>query len=221
MRSIGHLPKMIWKSTMASTARLCPSLPTTRIMPGWAIATSKSVIPPSTSAARSSAPTCSAPASRAASAVDAAAERVDLMTPIVKGWSTELANEICSLGIQVHGGMGFIGGTAVERMFRDARINSIGGGATEVMLEEVAKRLEDHYADMLDLEFTVEDGELFMLQTRRGKRTAAAAVKVSSPGAYKYATPAPGTRTVGGNIPQPAGEPHRPRPRTGAPGGAD
>jgi len=43
----------------------------------------------------------------------------------------------------------------------------------------IAARLEEHYADMLDLEFTVEDGELFMLQTRRGKRTAAAAVKIA------------------------------------------
>jgi acyl-CoA dehydrogenase len=34
-----------------------------------------------------------------------------------------------------------VAGTAVERMYRDVRINSIGGGATEVMLEEVAKRL--------------------------------------------------------------------------------
>jgi len=46
-------------------------------------------------------------------------------------------------------------------------------------LHEIAGRLEEHYADMLDLEFTVEDGELFMLQTRRGKRTAAAAVKIA------------------------------------------
>ncbi len=46
-------------------------------------------------------------------------------------------------------------------------------------LNEIAARLEEHYADMLDLEFTVEDSELFMLQTRRGKRTAAAAVKIA------------------------------------------
>lgn len=46
-------------------------------------------------------------------------------------------------------------------------------------LLDVAAKLEDHYADMLDLEFTIEDGELFMLQTRRGKRTGAAAVKIA------------------------------------------
>ncbi len=42
--------------------------------------------------------------------------------------------------VQFHGGMGYMTETAVERMSRDVRIHSIGGGATEVMLEEVAKR---------------------------------------------------------------------------------
>ena len=44
---------------------------------------------------------------------------------------------------------------------------------------EVARRLETHYRDMQDLEFTVEQGKLWMLQTRTGKRTAAAAVKIA------------------------------------------
>ncbi|MEJ2678705.1 MAG: pyruvate, phosphate dikinase [Gemmatimonadota bacterium] len=46
-------------------------------------------------------------------------------------------------------------------------------------LLEVQQRLETHYADMQDLEFTVERGRLFLLQTRRGKRTMAAAVKIA------------------------------------------
>ena len=45
--------------------------------------------------------------------------------------------------------------------------------------EDVSKILEKHYKDMQDMEFTVEDGRLFMLQTRNGKRTAEAAVKVA------------------------------------------
>lgn len=45
--------------------------------------------------------------------------------------------------------------------------------------DEVAHILENHYKDMQDMEFTVEDGKLFMLQTRSGKRTAAAAIKVA------------------------------------------
>ena len=44
---------------------------------------------------------------------------------------------------------------------------------------EVADRLEKHYKDMQDMEFTIEEGKLFMLQTRNGKRTAAAALKIA------------------------------------------
>ena len=44
---------------------------------------------------------------------------------------------------------------------------------------EVCKTLENHYRDMQDMEFTVEDGKLYMLQTRNGKRTAAAALKIA------------------------------------------
>jgi len=46
-------------------------------------------------------------------------------------------------------------------------------------LRDVANTLEQHYKDMQDLEFTVEDGRLYMLQTRNGKRTAAAALKIA------------------------------------------
>ncbi|MFN7054557.1 pyruvate, phosphate dikinase [Hyphomonas sp.] len=46
-------------------------------------------------------------------------------------------------------------------------------------LREVAAKLESHYKDMQDIEFTVEDGKLYMLQTRSGKRTAGAAVKIA------------------------------------------
>lgn len=46
-------------------------------------------------------------------------------------------------------------------------------------LEETAVRLETHYKDMQDIEFTIQEGELFLLQTRTGKRTAAAAIKVA------------------------------------------
>ena len=43
----------------------------------------------------------------------------------------------------------------------------------------IANRLENHYRDMQDMEFTIENGKLYMLQTRNGKRTAAAALKVA------------------------------------------
>lgn len=59
----------------------------------------------------------------------------------VKALVGELVNSILYDCVQFHGGMGYISETAVERLYRDVRIHSIGGGATEVMLEEIAKRL--------------------------------------------------------------------------------
>ena len=59
----------------------------------------------------------------------------------VKALVGELVNEVLYDCVQFHGGMGFIAETVVERLYRDARVQSIGGGATEVMLDEVAKRM--------------------------------------------------------------------------------
>jgi acyl-CoA dehydrogenase len=59
----------------------------------------------------------------------------------VKAYVGEMVNRVLYDCVQFHGGMGFIAETAVERLYRDVRIASIGGGATEVMLDEVAKRL--------------------------------------------------------------------------------
>ena len=60
---------------------------------------------------------------------------------MVKAYCGELVNEVMYDCLQFHGGFGFIKESAIERMYRDARVQAIGGGATEVMLEEVAKRL--------------------------------------------------------------------------------
>ena len=46
-------------------------------------------------------------------------------------------------------------------------------------LVDTLERLEEHYRDMQDIEFTVEDGTLFLLQTRTGKRTAQAALRIA------------------------------------------
>ena len=51
--------------------------------------------------------------------------------------------------------------------------------AVYAQFADIVSRLENHYADMQDMEFTIEDGKLFMLQTRNGKRTAAAAFKIA------------------------------------------
>lgn len=59
---------------------------------------------------------------------------------MLKALTGELAGEVVQTCQQFHGGMGYIRETAIERLWRDARVLAIGGGATEVMLEEVAKR---------------------------------------------------------------------------------
>ncbi len=61
---------------------------------------------------------------------------------MVKAYCGELVNEVMHACLQFHGGMGFMRESTIERMARDARVQAIGGGATEVMLEEVAKRLK-------------------------------------------------------------------------------
>lgn len=60
---------------------------------------------------------------------------------MVKAYCGELVNEVMYDCLQFHGGSGYMRESAIERMTRDARIQAIGGGATEVMLEEIAKRL--------------------------------------------------------------------------------
>lgn len=59
---------------------------------------------------------------------------------MLKALTGELVNEVVSTCQQFHGGMGYMRETAIERLWRDARILAIGGGATEVMLDEAAKR---------------------------------------------------------------------------------
>ncbi len=59
---------------------------------------------------------------------------------MLKALTGELVNEVVQGCQQFHGGMGYMRGTAIERLWRDARILAIGGGATEVMLDEAAKR---------------------------------------------------------------------------------
>ena len=59
---------------------------------------------------------------------------------MLKALTGELVNEVVQTCQQFHGGMGYMRDTAIERLWRDARVLAIGGGATEVMLEEVAKR---------------------------------------------------------------------------------
>jgi pyruvate,orthophosphate dikinase len=114
----------------------------------------------------------------------------------------------CNIQSMVFGNLGENSGTGVgftrdpstgaKKFFAECLINAQGedvvaGIRTPLRIEELRKRLpgayreldtiykklERHYRDMLDIEFTVQDGKLYMLQTRVGKRTAAAALKIA------------------------------------------
>ena len=66
--------------------------------------------------------------------------RFALLTPITKAWCTELVNEVTSLGVQVHGGMGFIEETGVAQHYRDARITSIYEGTNGIQANDLVGR---------------------------------------------------------------------------------
>jgi alkylation response protein AidB-like acyl-CoA dehydrogenase len=75
------------------------------------------------------------PAARAA-----AQARGDLLIPIVKGWSTETGIELTSLGVQVHGGMGFVEETGAAQAYRDVRITTIYEGTTGIQSNDLVGR---------------------------------------------------------------------------------
>ncbi|MBS0389741.1 MAG: acyl-CoA dehydrogenase [Proteobacteria bacterium] len=95
---------------------------------------------------------CRAMASVAAAAYDAAQHHPDaqvakdnaafyeFMVPLVKGYSTEMSQEVTSLGVQVHGGMGFIEETGAAQYYRDARILTIYEGTTAIQANDLVGR---------------------------------------------------------------------------------
>ncbi|HEY4374546.1 MAG TPA: acyl-CoA dehydrogenase family protein [Burkholderiales bacterium] len=72
---------------------------------------------------------------------DAQGQTVVKEVSMIKALAGELVNEVMYDCVQFHGGFGYMREAAIERMSRDARVQAIGGGATEVMLEEIAKRM--------------------------------------------------------------------------------
>ena len=88
-----------------------------------------------------------------AAARAAAQVRVDLLTPVVKAWCTDIAVEVASLGIQVHGGMGYIEETGAAQHLRDARITPIYEGTNGIQANDLVGRklLRDGGAGMTAL----------------------------------------------------------------------
>ncbi|MEC8974322.1 MAG: acyl-CoA dehydrogenase, partial [Actinomycetota bacterium] len=93
-------------------------------------------------------------------------ELTDLLTPLSKGWCTDLGNELASLGIQIHGGMGFVEETGAAQHYRDIRIAGIYEGTNGIqaidlvgrklsmrngeVVNELLGEIDDTISDLLD-----------------------------------------------------------------------
>lgn len=69
-----------------------------------------------------------------------AAKRADVLTPLVKAWGTDVGCEVASLGVQVHGGMGYVEETGAAQYFRDARIAPIYEGTNGIQAADLVGR---------------------------------------------------------------------------------
>ena len=116
-----------------------------------------------TQAARGLAYTAAATLDIAHSSPDAAARaaatrRADLLTPIVKAWISDVAVEVSSLGVQVHGGMGFVDDAEISQIYRDARIGPIFEGTNYIQAQDLLGRkvIRDRGAALSELLTQIE-----------------------------------------------------------------
>jgi alkylation response protein AidB-like acyl-CoA dehydrogenase len=93
-----------------------------------------------------------------AAARAAAARRADLLTPIVKAWISDVAVEVSSLGVQVHGGTGFVDDAEISQVYRDARIGPIFEGTNYIQAQDLLGRkvLRDKGAALSELLTEIE-----------------------------------------------------------------
>jgi acyl-CoA dehydrogenase len=70
----------------------------------------------------------------------AAANRASLLTPIVKAWVSEVGNEVASLGVQVHGGTGYVDDAEISQIYRDSRIGPIFEGTNYIQAQDLLGR---------------------------------------------------------------------------------
>ena len=71
---------------------------------------------------------------------DGAQDRLEILTPLAKAHGTDLGSEVASLGVQVHGGMGYIEETGAAQFFRDARITPIYEGTNGIQAADLVGR---------------------------------------------------------------------------------
>ena len=94
-----------------------------------------------------------------------ALRKVELLTPVAKGWCTEVANQVVSDAVQVHGGMGYVEETGIAQVFRDVRILTIYEGTTAIqandligrkLLRDKGQALNEYFAQLASENDSVE-----------------------------------------------------------------
>ena len=113
----------------------------------------------------------------------------ELLIPIVKGWCTEIGNEVAGIGVQVHGGMGFIEETGAAQYVRDVRITTIYEGTTGIQSNDLIGRKlgRDGGAAMVALLSDMER-ELRALRAADAGATAARRAALEAVGSLASAT---------------------------------
>jgi butyryl-CoA dehydrogenase len=97
--------------------------------------------------------------------------RASLLTPIAKAFSTDIGNEVASIGVQVHGGMGFVEETGAAQHMRDARIYAIYEGTNGIQA-----------IDLVTRKLPLEGGDVARAEITRMRAVAAKVAKVNAPG---------------------------------------
>jgi 3-(methylthio)propanoyl-CoA dehydrogenase len=119
----------------------------------------------------------------------AAQARGELLTPIVKGWCTEIGNEVASIGVQVHGGMGYIEETGAAQYLRDVRITTIYEGTTGIQSNDLIGRKLARNRGTAMMELLLEmDGELQALASNDADVDATRQAALDAVGLLRNAT---------------------------------
>jgi acyl-CoA dehydrogenase len=119
----------------------------------------------------------------------AAQSRGDLLIPIVKGWCTEIGNEVAAIGVQVHGGMGFIEETGAAQYVRDARITTIYEGTTGIQSNDlIGRKLGRDRGAAMGALIAAMSLELAALQSPNAATRATVAAAAEAVALFKAAT---------------------------------
>jgi alkylation response protein AidB-like acyl-CoA dehydrogenase len=119
----------------------------------------------------------------------AAQTRGDLLIPIVKGWCTETGNHVAGIGVQIHGGMGFIEETGAAQWVRDARITTIYEGTTGIQSNDlIGRKIGRDGGAAMNLLLADMSRELESLETKDAATIVTRAAALESVGLLKDAT---------------------------------